>query len=209
MRKGFTLPEILVYSVLLLMFVTAVYGSFSLSRDYFSSMSAISEVQQEAMKGVLAVERELNHAEPSTIAISTSPVGVRLLSALPAEGQVFQHTEQGELLWQQWVVVYLNSEGQLVAKRSPINPASALPASSLWPSVTDLASDASLESRVLARNVAEMSFPSAPAGLFRVAVRSRVEQSRLPSGRGTSTPEDAGVEATYQGEIPLRNRSSL
>ena len=207
--RAFTLVEVLVSSLLLLMILVAVYGSFTLSRDYFASVRACSQTNQEAMKGVLGLERLLSHAEPTTIEVSLQPQGVRFLSALSKEGENFAHAPDGKLLWQSWVAVYRNQENQLVVKSQPIIASAALPAQGSWPSLSTLAGDQSLSARVLARDIVDLAFPAAPPDLFRVAVTARLEENRFPSGRPSKQLTKPIYETTFQGEITLRNKETL
>ena len=208
-KRAFTLVEILVYSLLLLMILAGIYGAFSLSRDYFSVVRTSTEVNQEAMKALLGLERELSNAAPKTIATSSNPPGVRFLSALPTDNKPFAHDEHGKLLWQRWMVIYLDQKGQLALKSQDIAPSATLPAQASWPDVSTLAGNSAIAARVLARNVVELAFPAAPPELFRVTVRSRMEEARFPSGRSVTFDQKSTYETTFQGEIPLRNGASL
>jgi hypothetical protein len=164
---------LLVYSLLLGFLMTGIYAAFSISQLFYESAQGATTAQQEAIKALNAAIRLLSEGRAATLATSSGgPAGLRLLSARTATG-AFQHDSAGELLWQRWSCLYLDSSsGTLVLKEQPLTtPTTVIPSPA--PTVAALAANSALTARTVARDVKALSFPSVAAG--EVAVQVTVE----------------------------------
>lgn len=113
-RRGLTLVETMVYSVLLGLLLIGVYGAFYISRLYWDSAQGTTEVQQECLRAMNGINRVLSQGNAASLTIFTygSPAhlattGFVVLSAKTQSGN-FQHSGTGEVMWQRWVAVYLD-----------------------------------------------------------------------------------------------------
>lgn len=185
MRKrstGATLIELLIYGILLLFLMAAVYGAFYMSRLYFSAAEGSTTAQQEAMKASAVMDRALADGASATLQVSTDPVGFRILSARSPETVYFLHDNEGDLLLQQWVVVWLDAEtNQLMMGTQPLDtpvddPANAAPNEG---SVANMVDNPQVQTRVVAENVDRLEFPAALPGSFSYTVITETESPKF------------------------------
>jgi type II secretory pathway component PulJ len=202
--KGTTLIELLIYCVLLLLILGAVYASYSIARDYYAAAQLETEAQQAAMDASLAVSRELAHAAEGSITLSDSPPAILFLSARTDPGP-FQHDPTtGALLWQRWVCIYLDTNTNELKKLDLLlsNPVPDIPSPS--PTIQTVLSDASLDEQTLAHHITEFSrgITAGPSVLFQV--RSSLDATRMASGQSVTTNQDATTQIVLATEVPIR-----
>lgn len=180
-RRGVTLPELLVYSVVVVLLLGAVYAAFQLSWRHYQAGRAASEAQQEALKAASAVSRALNGGLKTSLLLQADPPALRFLSA-DREHEPFEVNDNGEIVWQRWVCLYYDQAAQeLVLKERDLSPASST-VPDPGPTVAELINDDSLSERVLARGVTAASFASTLAanGLDTEVTYSVTCQSESP-----------------------------
>lgn len=178
--RGATLIELLIYGILLLFLMAAVYGAFYMSRLYFSAAEGSTTAQQEAMKGSAMIDRILSDGAAATVEVSNDPPGFRILSARTDQG-AFQHEQDGDVLWQQWVCIYLDTEtNELRMRTQPLNTAVADPAAAQpSPSFDQLVGDNNLPTRVVAGSIRNLEFPAAQPGSVGYTLTSETESPKF------------------------------
>jgi len=159
-KKGMTLPEVMVYSVLIGMVLTGVYGILTSSMKYYRITEIRSDLQQNGIKAVSGILGDMMGTPRSTIVMSTStPSGVFFVSSRKDDGN-HQFDSSGMLIWQKWVCYYLeantNGSYNLVRKEKPLATPSGTPGTPPYTSVTQFAA-ANLERHVVARDIQSMA----------------------------------------------------
>lgn len=161
-HRGFTLPELLIYAVVVILLLAAVYAAFHLSWRYYQAGEAASEAQQEALKATSRVSRTLNAGLKTSLLLQNDPPALRFLSA-EREHQPFEVDDAGQIVWQRWVCLYYDQTAQqLVLKERELSPASAT-VPNPGPTIAELVNDNSLPKTIVARGVTATSFGSIPA----------------------------------------------
>lgn len=157
-RRGFTLPELLVYMVVLLVFVTGIYSAFTLSLRCFHTAQARSDSMQAGQQAINFINRMVATGASSTI--NTATAGALLfLSAQPTgtDKVTFVSDSNGNLMWYKWVCIYLDTSTG-VLKESEQNLGTAT--STIPTTPPTVAAMRVLPSRVVARNITAFTFPT-------------------------------------------------
>jgi len=188
--RGFTLVELMVYSVLLGLLMTGVYTAFYISRAYYDSAQGTTEVQQECLKALNGISRVLGQGNASTTTVQASPlVGFRILSARTTTG-VFQHeASTGNVVWQRWAVVYHDVPSREVRLKEVTGtglPGTQIPNSP--PAITSVAADGSVGVKVLGRQISNLALTFTPAtpstaALMTFTIESTVQSQRFGTNR--------------------------
>jgi hypothetical protein len=206
MRKwrGVTFVELLIYCVLLLLIIAAVYASFSIARDYYAAAQIETEAQQAAIDASLGVSQELAHAARNSIVLSESPAGVVFLSAKTDQGPFLHDQTTGALLWQRWVCIYLDTGTHELKRVERLLSAPVADIPGTTPTAGELLSDNTLGHYVLGRNVTEFTRGITVDSTVWFQVRSSLTPSRMASGQAQRAGEDATTQIVLATEVPIR-----
>lgn len=190
-RRGFTLVEIMVYSLLLGLLMTGVYSAFYISRAYYDSAQGTTEVQQECLKALNGISRVLGQGNSSTVVVQSSPiVGFRILSARTTTGVYAHEASSGNVQWQRWAVVYYDSAAKEVRLKEVTGtglPGTQVPNNP--PAITAVASDGS-GFKPLGRQISNLALSFTPATPNTAALMSFTIESTVQSQRfGTNKIE--------------------
>lgn len=201
-RRGATLVEILIYSVILMLILASVYAAYSLARDYYSAAQIETEAQQAAIDASLGVARELAHASADTIVLTDSPPAITFLSAKTDEGPFLHHETTAELLWHRWHCIYLdtNDHKLKLLEIKLDTPTSEIPETA--PTVGEFLADSSLEEFILGRDITEFTHEITGRNTVWFQVRSSLQPTRVASGH--TAPENATTEIVLATEVPIR-----
>lgn len=201
---GATLVEVLVYSVLVILILAGVYASYRLARDYYSAAQVEIEAQQCALDAALGVSQELAHAAGDSLVVSESPPAILFLSAKTDTGPFLHDEATGQLLWQRWVLLYLDAGSQKIKRLERVleAPIPELPEDT--PGVQEMLVDSSLEHYVLGHNIIQFSPEITVRNTLRFQVRSSLEPNRLASGVAPRAYQDARTQIVLATEVPIR-----
>lgn len=203
-RLGTTLVELLIYSVLLILILGAIYASYGIARDYYSAAQVETQTQQAALDAGLSVSQELNQACAKALVSSDTPSALLFLSAKTDSG-LFEHdATTGELLWQRWVCIYLDTQNnQLLCVESKLVPSTTTPPETI-PTVDSLIQNTALPRRVLARDISEFSHQITGSSTVIFGVRSTTVPIRMPSGQSMPAGSNNATEMILSTEVPIR-----
>lgn len=136
-RGGFTLLEIMVYSVISLLALTSIYSVLIICLRFFNSTDASSELQQNAMRVLVKLTNEVAESDSATVTTSTNPPGISFASPRDTLGRI--NVQSDGLYWQSFICYYVDSStpggAYLYRKQTDIT---ATP--TLSPNVTNLMS---------------------------------------------------------------------
>lgn len=168
--KGFSLPEVMVYAVLLSLFLGGIYGIFSYSMRYFRAAEVRTSLQQNALLVMSNIFGDMAGTAKSSVVIENSqnPKGIMFVSARKSDGN-YEFDNYGKLKWQKWVCYYLKSDGtgkfNLVKKESPITTPSSSHGSPPYSSISNFA-NSSLREDPVARNLFNMTIAGNSSGNY-------------------------------------------
>lgn len=162
-RHGFTLPELLIYAALTLVVLAAVYASFDLSYRYYAAGESAAEAQQQALQGAGGIDQALRGACAGTVTVETDPPALRFLSADPGGQILFEHNGDAELVWNRWTLIYLDQGPKEVVLKEQVLSSSSPDVPVSPPPISSMIADASLSSRVLARDIESLGFGAVDA----------------------------------------------
>jgi hypothetical protein len=139
---GTTLLEMLVYTALLLMVFTGIFGVFIASVRYYYAANASIKVQQAALEATFRMGKELQESNLASVVLySTNPVGVVFMSPRTSSGAISFNGAagyEGELTWNSYICYYLTTDAedsakfQLVRKMVGVSAASDPVASAIY-----------------------------------------------------------------------------
>ncbi|MBI3924639.1 MAG: hypothetical protein HY319_03790 [Armatimonadetes bacterium] len=185
---GSTLIELLIYSSLSLILLAGLYATSELSYRYYAAGESATGAQQETLKGATGIADALRGAAAETVTIQTEPPALRFLSSGSADQILFDHNAGAELMWKRWACIYLDEDTrELVLKQVDLSASSPeIPADA--PALATMIADGSLESRILARHIDELSFLAAAADnatdtLVTYTLTARTDSPRLGDNR--------------------------
>lgn len=159
-RRGMTLPEVMVYSVLIGLVLTGIYGILTSSMKYYRITEIRSDLQQNAIKAVSGILGDMMGTPRSTIMMSTAtPSGVFFVSSRKTDGN-HEFDSSGLLIWQKWVCYYLeantNGSYNLVRKEVALSTPSSTPGLPPYTSVAQFAA-ANLQKHLIAKDIQSMA----------------------------------------------------
>lgn len=135
-RAGFSLSELIVYSFLLLLVSSAIYGTLRMGTHCHSLGRSQVDVQQTCNVAIGQLQQELAEANANTVeffpktGFADQPVGVVFLSARDGSGRFRYDPTSGWPQWQCYVGYYLDADPQGGAGRALYRaelPAATLP----------------------------------------------------------------------------------
>lgn len=155
-RRGTTLVELLIYSVLFVFILGIVYASLVMGLDAYRRTENFATVQQQAMTSLHALTDELASSPRSAVRYETGTTGaVLLLSARDASGRV-QYDSTGKALWQAWVAYKLVPGRGLVRSEKALTPTADVPGT--VPTPTEINSDNAATHRTVSGLVEVLEF---------------------------------------------------
>lgn len=159
-KKGMTLPEVIVYSVLIGLVLTGIYGILTSSMTYYRITEIRSDLQQNAIRAISGILGEMMGTPRSSIVMSsTAPSGVFFVTSRKDDGN-HEFDSSGMLIWQKWVCYYLESNNSgsynLIRKEVPLGSPSSTPGTAPYSTVAQFAT-ANLQRHTVSRNIKSMS----------------------------------------------------
>lgn len=126
-QRGMTLIEILVVSALLLALLGTVNAVLSLSLHTYKPSLNYIDAQQQAMRAIRKITREL--ADAAENSITTDSVGVVFVSGRGTD-DLFHFDSAGQVLWQRYVCYYVDvvdGTNKILRKEIDITPTTTVP----------------------------------------------------------------------------------
>ena len=195
--RGMSIVEVMVYSVLIGLVLTGIYGILTSSMKYYRITEVRSDLQQNGIKAISGILGDMMGTPKSTIVMGTNPDGVFFVSSRKSDGN-HEFDNYGMLKWQKWVCYYLeqNTDGtyNLVKKESPISTPSSDPGTAPYTTVSQFAA-ASLQKHKIAENIQSMNIVyNSSTGCYNIDIQ-------LDKTTDTSRPNRMQVQT----EIYVRN----
>ena len=132
-RRGFTLVEVMVYSVLLGLMMTSLYQLLSMTTAFVGDSMTTGALQASAQKTAVRITADLSVAHKGSVVTGTTPPGVVFLSPRDGYGKITCDAS-GVIYWHQWVCYYLDtSTGTLMRKQIYITATTTPPAATYTP----------------------------------------------------------------------------
>ncbi len=154
-RRAFTLVELMISSVILLLMLGASYQALVLARQYHLKLSDSSQIQQETMSVLSRLERNIACASAQSLEVSPDKTAIRFVSARN-DGDFFDlDPTTGSPRWHRWVGFYLDGTS-LIWKESTIAPSTSLPG--FFPSIDNIKLDTTARKVELSQQVASLFF---------------------------------------------------
>lgn len=125
-RRGFTLLELLISSVLLLLMLGSAYQALVLARKYHQKLADSTQIQQETMSVLSRLERSISAASAQSLEVSPDSTAIRYVSAQTNDEFFDLDNTSGAPRWHRWVGVYLDGT-TLIMKDAPIPPTTSVP----------------------------------------------------------------------------------
>lgn len=180
--RALTLTELVVYCFLLAAF--SVTAFLSLPVHTGRQVADLEHAAGESSILMTRIGQELANGSRGSVQISTEPPGVMFLSAVPSQGEAFQHRPQdAAILWQGWVGFFWQDE-TVVRAYQPLSAPMVRSEVETRPSPTQLLAQ---ESRPVAREVRAFAAQREASGA--VTLQVRVEEA------GTSMDLETSVAA--------------
>jgi Tfp pilus assembly protein PilV len=185
-KKGVTLIEVMIYSLLVGIVLTGVYGTLIFSLRYFQTINTISSLQDSVLITLSKIETEMSETRAAAITVSTSPPGVMFPTLKNTQNQ-YLFNNNGQAMWQGWASYYLqtNEDGtkNLVMKKVNLStPRAVNPGIPPYSSVAQFAS-ANVAPQLISRNVNHLKIePGSSINNFRIAITAElVEDQSKPN----------------------------
>lgn len=176
LQRGFTLLELQLVSVLLMMILSCIYVVMRPGFRYFAQENVAANVEGEVLRGLLAVSNDLHDTQVSNTACGTAPEPyVWMLSPRPpaAESGPIQLSPSGSLIWRKWRCFFLDSGRQeLVRSEVALSPATEITTPQPAPQPTFSLFEATVtpSRKAVSRFVTGFEVNHVTSNLFRVAV---------------------------------------
>lgn len=133
-RRGFTLLEMTVYSAVAMLAITSIYSVLLTGLHFFSTTSNSAELQQDAMKILGRLTRELSESDSQTVQLSSSPSPQGISFASPRDLLGNVRYSNGTLQWQSFICYYVAPAAPFTLMRKQISIAATAPVN---PNVTN------------------------------------------------------------------------
>lgn len=154
-KRAFTVIELMISSVILLLMLSASYEALVLASKYHQKLSDSSQIQQETMSALSRLERNIACASAQSLEVSTDSTAMRFVSARN-DGDFFDlDPTSGSPRWHRWVGFYLDGTS-LIWKEANIAPSTSLP--TFFPSIDDIKLDTSARQVILSKQVSRLIF---------------------------------------------------
>lgn len=174
-KRGFTLIELMISSVILLLMLGAAYEALVLARKYHQKLADSSQIQQETMNVLSRLERSISAASAESLEVSPDSSAVRFISAHTDQEFFDLDPTSGGPRWQRWVGFYLDNT-TLIWKEQTIAASTALPAS--FPTIDAIKLDTSARKVDLSKQVHSIFFEDGSTTISIVLeTRSKTQKS--------------------------------
>jgi hypothetical protein len=160
MKRGISLLEVLVGMALMALLSTVFVSLFVFGTQSWQRSTARSQAEEQTLEVLALLSTLVRHANPDSLALISpadqpTPIGLSLLSCLGPNGSSVLDPTTGEIVWQNYVVIYQDAASQQVMEQqTPLQPPTAdvdpatIVMTSFSPSRTD---------RVVARQVTSLN----------------------------------------------------
>lgn len=225
--RGFSLPELLIYIVVLSMFMLGLYSTFSLAMTYYHNTRARSEAFQSAKIASGLIERLLANGAGSSVRVATDLGNNPAVYCIFASGQTdfdsahplgeFNSDNDGNVIWQKYICLFsaptangfeLRMSRQAFSQSPPVIAAPV-------PVAGNLTTLVGLQSRVVARDII-LTEDGSPVTFFerltaaddnnlsKTMVRYQIT-TRVKPAVGSRNAGDNLVGITMPGQVLLDN----
>ena len=156
--KGFTLLEMVVYTLIFGLSLTGVYTVLIGTVQNYNAATANIEVQQGAQSALNRIAQELKEASSSSGSIAIqSGVGVAFLSARNSNNQIQYDSSSGLLRWQKRICYYLDTDPGLTTEYALFRKEETFTATTIPPTiassyVTTMKNNTALRKILIARH---------------------------------------------------------
>jgi hypothetical protein len=188
-RRAFTLLEVQISSFVLVMVLAAIYTILRPGFHYFAQGNVHAGLQQEVLKGMLALKGDLGDSQRSNIHVDTTPVPhTWFLSPKPivTETTPVEFSDTGHLVWRKWTGYFLDPDNHKLM-RSELKLAAATevttPAPLPVPTLLLFQAELGPSRRVVCRSVESFSVRKMTANVYRIEIES---QQAVASDRSTA-----------------------
>ena len=115
MRRGATVIEVLVGLAVFALLTTLIAGVFILSHRYTRVSQQVSRAQREAAQCMQAFYADVKRSHSQTYRPVTAVNETWFLSNRPldTDSQVADFNTSGEILWQKWVAIWAEADGNV------------------------------------------------------------------------------------------------
>ena len=165
-RRAFTLIELLISSVLLLLMLGAAYEALVLATGYHKKLADKTQIQQETMTVLGRLERAIGSASVESLEVAPDGTAIRFISAR-SDNDFFDLDPSGAPRWYRWVGIYLENT-TLVYKENQFPPpySNVLPAS--YPSIDDIKLNTSVKRSNWSEQVSRLLFEDGASTILTV-----------------------------------------
>lgn len=167
--NGFTLPEVLISTGILGMVLLACYALVTFSLRWNMKMADSVHVYQQALNASTKISYDFGTGNRDSFVYDLE--GFAFASARPPSG-TFQLDTEDKLLYQKYVVYYIEN-GVLFRNERPIDPpASVLP---ITPELPDLKASLTTQGAVMAEGVSNLEIDIVESSMLKFTVTGKRE----------------------------------
>lgn len=196
-RRGTTLLELLVYSLLLGVLLLAVYGVFSAGMKYFRFIEATSDLRGQAQTTLIRIAAELAETRGYTVLVDDEAL---IFCSPRNRAGSYTYDAYGNLQWHRFVGYYRESDGRILRTPVYLSTPRSTPANASTIVGTISNPSALPETEVIAHSCTELTFTTEPAGSespTTVRITARFERA-VQSNRGGTADNRIDVTTTVQ-----------
>lgn len=176
-KKGFTIPEIMIYMVLLGIILTGVGGLLMASMKYHRTADRVADLQHSALIALSTVTYDMSDSSSVSISMDgNSSDWMIFASPKSISTGAPSFSGGGELEWHKWVAFYLQTQPDgtknLIKKEFQINPAkTGSPGASPYSTESDVKNAPAENTKVVARGVESFTVSRDPgSNIFKIQV---------------------------------------
>jgi prepilin-type N-terminal cleavage/methylation domain-containing protein len=160
-RKGFTLVEVMIYSVLIGVILAGIYGTLIFSMRYFNTISTVSAMQDSVLIALSRIEMDISETRADSVKIEKEPINGIMFPVLKNSDGKYSFNSKGEVEWQGWICYYLEKDGtgtyNLAMKRKGITSVAVEPGTPPYTTVQGFVQDSTISRQIIARNVKDIN----------------------------------------------------
>ena len=154
-RRGTTLIEALVYTVIFGLVLTCIYWVLIASMRYYSVANDSIDLQQSALNSMSTLVQDLCESQSTSIYTFTSPSGILFVSPRDSSNQ-YTYDAKMNLQYQKWVCYYVgtsNGVNYLYKKELTITPTADPAVVPGYATTSDFAGDSALPKRTIGKYI--------------------------------------------------------
>jgi hypothetical protein len=195
-RRGFTVIEAQVACSLMLIVLCAIYAVLRPGFGYFKNGNVHAGLQQEVLKGMLALKSDLMESHSANIHSDTTPVAhAWFLSSRPPAGTSapVQFGPQGQLVWRKWWGYFHEPvQRKLVRAEIELTPATDVvtPPPVPVPTLLDFQNQTGPRRKIICGSLESFAVTRTTGSRYRIQVRST---EAVASDKSTSVELDTEV----------------